>query len=458
MGAEFLNEYLPSTLTGSCAIGFGLVFLAADFRSSSTRMISLGFVLMGLAILTAPYKYIYGSGPVPWNLRLLAATEAGAFIAWLQWFIMMTRAEQPSRWALRTIVTSTRIAQLLSAGYFLLALKYPESRMTFLALESFADISKDQVSLFFALAIAMYVFGLPFGLLMPFQPIGFAERYRIYSVIVAVPFLVGSLFLPIYWASISMMCGIIIFSFGALQYHVRQGQRAAFMSRFLSSEVAQAVNRDGLDPTMQPKLVELTTVCCDLRGFTRFSRKESSERVIRLLKEYYELVGREAARYKATIKDYAGDGVLILVGAPLHVEDHARKGIAMAQRIVDEVGRVLRHWTRDDAPLGIGAGVASGAVTVGAIGSSTRLEYTAVGASVNLASRLCELTSDGDVWVDQRAADLSRSGDLQPGGQIEVKGVGVVPYYAVKTDAETTSPSQKGQTLVDLNNPSEETP
>src|SRR3546814_8413246 len=91
----------------------------------------------------------------------------------------------------------------------------------------------------------------------------------------------------------------------------------------------------------------------------------SSSQVLQVLREYYDAVGDVVSRYGATIKDFAGDGILILVGAPLPVPYHARRALEMAQQI-REVGIALtRRWSTPTHPLGIGLGVATGLVTVG---------------------------------------------------------------------------------------------
>ena len=73
----------------------------------------------------------------------------------------------------------------------------------------------------------------------------------------------------------------------------------------------------GLKHAVQHRTVEITVVCSDLRGFTAFAQAHPSSSVIKTLREYYDEVGKVVAEFGGTVKDYAGDGVLILVGAPL---------------------------------------------------------------------------------------------------------------------------------------------
>jgi len=118
--------------------------------------------------------------------------------------------------------------------------------------------------------------------------------------------------------------------------------------------------------------------------------------------------------------------VLILIGAPIGFTDHAQRAIDLAERIRGEGGALAAHWSRPDRRLGVGVGAASGYVTVGVIGGASRLEYTAVGPAVNLASRLCAEAAGGQVLVDQRTrellADESRGARLRAGEALSLKG------------------------------------
>ena len=128
--------------------------------------------------------------------------------------------------------------------------------------------------------------------------------------------------------------------------------------------------------------------------------------MIAILREYYDAVGAAATGFGGTIKDQAGDGVLMLVGAPVAFADHPRRALEMAKRIRDSGIAITSRWSDAELRLGVGVGVASGYVTVGVIGAASRLEYTAVGPAVNLAARLCSEAAHGQVLVDARTTDL----------------------------------------------------
>jgi adenylate cyclase len=148
--------------------------------------------------------------------------------------------------------------------------------------------------------------------------------------------------------------------------------------------------------------------------------------VIGILREYYDAVGAAAATCGGTIKDQAGDGVLILVGAPIAFSDHAQRALELAHRIRSVGIALTSRWSNPEMQLGVGVGVASGFATVGVIGGASRLEYTAVGAPVNLASRLCAEASHGEVLVDARTTELAgaslQNGKLHAGQALQLKG------------------------------------
>ena len=253
-----------------------------------------------------------------------------------------------------------------------------------------------------------------------------AEARRLIAFVIGAPIMASSVVVPTTVASLAGAVGLLVLLVGAVQYHVTQGQRAQFLSRFLAPQVAELVTKRGLRSATEEKTLELSVVCCDLRGFTAFSAATSSRRVIEILREYYDAVGTAAAASGGTIKDQAGDGVLILVGAPIAFSDHASRALELARQIRTVGIALTAQWSNDELQLGLGVGVASGFVTVGVIGGASRLEYTAVGPPVNLASRLCSEAAHGEVLVDARTIELAREAGVaqlwHDGGLLDLKG------------------------------------
>ena len=105
------------------------------------------------------------------------------------------------------------------------------------------------------------------------------------------------------------------------------------------------VGRRGLKSATDEQTLELSVVCCDLRGFTAFTAATSSQKVIAILREYYDAVGAAATECGGTIKDQAGDGVLILVGAPIPYPDHAQRALRLARQIRERGMQITARWS-----------------------------------------------------------------------------------------------------------------
>ena len=231
-----------------------------------------------------------------------------------------------------------------------------------------------------------------------------AEAGRIISMLVVMPMLGLAFIVPVDWAPVTVALAEVVFILGALRYFVIQGARAQFMARFMAPQVAEMVRTRGLRHAMRRHRVQVTIVSVDIRGFTSYAHGVPPEAVLRLLRDFYASVGMASERYGGTIKDLAGDGVLIVLGAPVAMPDHAERALQLARRLQTHTRPVIRRYS---SSLGLGVGVATGEVAVGIVGQRARFEYVAVGPAVNLASRLCDRARDGEVRVDARTLELA---------------------------------------------------
>ena len=213
---------------------------------------------------------------------------------------------------------------------------------------------------------------------------------------------------------------LLVAQYGIIRYLGVQGERAAFLSRFMSPQVTELVRLRGLDAVMKPQELDLSVVCIDFRGFTSYTEAIPTQAVIDLISDYHEAIGPVVAEHEGMIKDYAGDGILILVGAPIARTDHAEAALSLARGAMAAAQRVIDRWATGPHPLGVGIGVATGRVTVGAIGDTAQMEYTAVGTAVNVAARLCSAAEDGAILID---APLARLTATTPRGEIALKGL-----------------------------------
>jgi adenylate cyclase len=393
-------------VVGLFALGMGVSFVGADPQAPTSRALAvfLGFV-GGSLMLNVPVRAgLLGSNPRVLG-QLFALMETGAFVAAYEWLLRVRRTEATDGADHPHKVGDVllRLAQALAVVWGALGLALPELQgHAFKGSQLFRPgYYLFAVPLYLSLALSM----ISVAQLLRADP-DHSERLRLTAFGVAAPFWVSALFVPEALRPVTTAIGELIFLAGAVRYHVLQGQRGQFLARFLSPQVARLVRERGLLNATQHNRVQLSVVACDLRGFTAFSETAAPEEVIQLLQQYYDAIGAAVTQGGGTIKDFAGDGVLTLVGAPVPYPDHARRAVAMALEMQERGADVLSRWRNLGLDIGLGVGIASGYVTVGALGSGRRLEYAAVGPPVNLASRLCALAESGQILADQRTVGL----------------------------------------------------
>jgi len=429
-------QYVPIYIASLVALGMAAAFYGADRGSPISRVIALAFAATGISygfgVPVADMELARG-GPY-WGSALLGLVEMLSLLCFVEWIRRVRRTLPPGPIDTGAGDVALRFAQLAGVFYGVAGLFAREAKQRdFIGGLQHADaLMRPGFWLFAApLLVVLACCGVTMAMLLLVRRPDRPEALRVLAAFGAGPFLLTTFVLSHAAGAVSMALGEMIFLVGAVQYHVQQGHRGEFLSRFLSPQVARLVNERGLGLAVQHRQAEITIVCCDLRGFTAYARQRPSGEVIELLREYYDAAGQAAAECGATIKDFAGDGVLLLVGAPVPQSDHAAQGLELARRLRASVGALTRRWCRDGERLGVGLGVASGLVTVGVIDSTSRLEYTAVGDAVNLASRLCERAADGEILADEHTVRLAAAADFKPQAAAELQGfAGAMALFA----------------------------
>jgi adenylate cyclase len=179
----------------------------------------------------------------------------------------------------------------------------------------------------------------------------------------------------------------------------QKSERINRLKQFLAPQVAELVEHSD-QQLLDGQRREVVAIFGDLRGFTAFSARAEPDVIMAVLREYYEAIGAVTARHEGTLIRFAGDGVMVLVNAPVTCEDPAHRGIRLAIDMQDAVQAIAGRWNADGHAVGFGVGIAMGPATVGTLGYDGRLDYTAIGPVVNLASRLCSLADDAQILVD----------------------------------------------------------
>ncbi|WP_295476042.1 adenylate/guanylate cyclase domain-containing protein [Synechococcus sp. UW140] len=220
----------------------------------------------------------------------------------------------------------------------------------------------------------------------------------------------------------------------------RRRLRRTFERYVAPSVVAEILqNREAAEGILLGKNLPVTVLFSDLKGFTaltqRLSKEGRSTELVQQLNTYLGAMVAVITAHGGTVDKFIGDAVMAVFGSPrsrgiaLEAAQAVRCAIAMGERLE----QLNQQWQIDNiAPLASGIGIASGDAVVGQIGSPERMDFTVIGNTVNLASRLESLTRllNTPIIIDERTAEL-----MEPQikvinlGEHIIKGIGEVPVY-----------------------------
>lgn len=205
---------------------------------------------------------------------------------------------------------------------------------------------------------------------------------------------------------------------------------SAQLSKFLSPQLYNSIFSGSQETAARiSKRKKLTVFFSDLCGFTDFVENLESEDVTDLLNLYLETMTNIAIKYGATIDKYIGDGIMLFFGDPESdgIKEDAVKCVRMALEMLHELDNLSDQWVKYGLKeqLQMRIGIDTGFATVGNFGCESRLDYTAIGAAVNRASRLETAAENGSILISEDTYNLVKDeieADALP--PINLKGVG----------------------------------
>jgi len=261
------------------------------------------------------------------------------------------------------------------------------------------------------------------GLATWFRPIeGLASALGIllvYFVGMVLAYRVGRLGDFVVAPTAAALTAVVCGTFSAWRSHRVHGRVMDLFGRYVPRAV---VNQLMLQPEWDALQLggaqrEVSVLFADVRGFTAFAEKLPPEQVVQELNQLLREMVECTFAHEGTLDKFIGDAILVLFNAPLDQPDHVARSVRTALDMQRRLGE-------KSGSLSVGIGLHVGQAVVGNIGTPQRMEYTAIGNTVNIASRLCDYALGGSVIISQAVADrLNGQFVLKPHEPIRVKGL-----------------------------------
>jgi adenylate cyclase len=233
---------------------------------------------------------------------------------------------------------------------------------------------------------------------------------------------------------IAAQAGMALANSLARQEISRQDVERANLSRYLPPQVVDLITSKGGSVELGGVLQPVTVLFADIRGFTRLSEQMDAREVVDLLNDFFAVMTAAIFQSNGTLDKFIGDCVMALFGAPIPSERSPRNALVAAVRMQQQVARLgAERIQRGLAPMRIGIGLHHGPAVVGNIGSAERMQYTAIGDTVNVAARLVSKAEPGQILISETMHAAAGGGDLfRDLGQISVKNrEGQLQVYSV---------------------------
>lgn len=188
---------------------------------------------------------------------------------------------------------------------------------------------------------------------------------------------------------------------------VESEKKRANLGRFLSPNIVEMVMAHGTDIELGGAKSVVTTLFCDIRGFTPMSETMPPSKLVELLNEHFTAMTQIVFDYRGTLDKYNGDEVMALFGTPICEGNDAELAIHAALAMQDKNKELNElRVSRGQAAFEVGVGVNTGEVVAGYIGSPDRMDFTVIGDHVNTASRFCSLAKPGEVITGVETFEL----------------------------------------------------
>nr|WP_255726739.1 adenylate/guanylate cyclase domain-containing protein [Microvirga sp. ACRRW] len=195
-----------------------------------------------------------------------------------------------------------------------------------------------------------------------------------------------------------------------LERAVRETTLRVNLTRYLPRELAPVLTEQAFASLRQGRRAHVTVLFVDMRASTSFGESMDPTRLAVFITSFRRRVLRAASRHGGVIDKFTGDGALILFGVPGEGEDDAKRAIACGRTLL----QLIQRWNAKrqfDPPVRVGIGIHTGEVFCGVVGDESRLEFTVVGETVNIASRIEQATKSTDCEILASQETVEEAGD-----------------------------------------------
>jgi len=210
----------------------------------------------------------------------------------------------------------------------------------------------------------------------------------------------------------------------AIFENVRRALIKRIFKRYLSPDVVEQLLKDPYRPYLEGEKRRATLLFADIRGYSSTTDSMDPRDVVGFLNQFLCAMAKIVLDHRGTLDKFIGDEVVAIFGAPHAYRTHALSAARSALGMQERMAELSRDWEAAGMPaLQVGIGINTGEVVVGNIGGEVYQDYTAIGAEMNLASRLCDQAGGGEVWISEATRKaLGRRARVKPLGEINVKG------------------------------------
>jgi adenylate cyclase len=230
----------------------------------------------------------------------------------------------------------------------------------------------------------------------------------------------------LFWLASHLISYFIAFVYRYFFQSRKSNEIKKAFSKYVSKDLVEQILKNSDAIELRGKKLHMSVFFSDIRGFTEFSEKMDPVELSEMLNKYFTPMSAIITEHKGTIDKYIGDAVMAMFGAPVNYDNHAYQACAAALKCIQGLEKINEDFSKKNWPrIDIGIGINSGYMNAGNIGSDTIQNYTVIGDSVNLASRLESLNKEygTKILISEFTYELIKSQFIcRPIDKVQVKG------------------------------------